>query len=80
MIFFGQFGPPAPKVKETWVKVDGGEFNADSGLIRNTAVEVKVLDVHPEVMTKVETFFVCRKCGKVYWKGSHWDKVKSRAR
>ena len=27
------------------------------------------------VFEKVAVFFVCSQCGKVYWEGSHFDKV-----
>ena len=27
------------------------------------------------VFDKVDVFFVCTQCGKVYWEGSHFEKV-----
>ena len=31
--------------------------------------------IHDTIFTKVDTFYVCSTCGKVYWEGSHWDRV-----
>eukprot|EP00795_Rhopilema_esculentum_P010416 gene10416-19117_t len=31
--------------------------------------------IPPQIFDKVETFFVCESCGKVYWEGSHFDKI-----
>jgi len=32
--------------------------------------------VPPAVLRRKRRFWVCRGCGKVYWRGSHWDKIK----
>ncbi|WP_019178343.1 Mut7-C RNAse domain-containing protein [Methanomassiliicoccus luminyensis] len=31
--------------------------------------------VPPRVLEANEEFLVCRSCGQVYWKGSHWDRI-----
>ena len=28
-----------------------------------------------EAFKNIKEFFVCAVCGKVYWEGSHWDRV-----
>jgi len=39
----------------------------------------KVKDkVPPKVFAAHKGFWYCRKCDKVYWKGSHWDKIEKR--
>ena len=51
-------------------------MNKYTGVVRETKTPLKVMDVHEGVLAKQETFFACATCGKVYWQGSHWDKVK----
>ncbi len=31
--------------------------------------------VPPEVYARYEDFWVCTRCGQVYWRGSHWRKI-----
>ena len=49
--------------------------------------ELKLLDrdeargkVPPSVVLRHRKFFECLSCGKVYWKGSHWKKLRSHER
>lgn len=44
------------------------------GLTRNGA-RIQVSMVPAAVLQKVDVFFVCEDCGKVYWDGSHFEKV-----
>lgn len=54
----------------------GSDENIDVGLcLTKTGVKIQVDAVPAGVLTKVEIFFVCEDCGKVYWDGSHLDKV-----
>ncbi len=32
--------------------------------------------VKPEVATKYDKFWLCPRCGKVYWQGNHWDTIR----
>lgn len=32
------------------------------------------------ILKKHEQFYICKNCGKVYWKGSHWRRLESLAR
>ncbi|WP_048192240.1 Mut7-C RNAse domain-containing protein [Pyrolobus fumarii] len=32
--------------------------------------------VPPEVYVRYEDFWLCPKCGQVYWQGSHWRKIR----
>ena len=32
-------------------------------------------DVPEGVYKRNEEFWICNKCGQIYWKGSHWDKI-----
>lgn len=36
--------------------------------------------VHPSVQQRHRVFFKCASCGQLYWKGSHWKKLRSLAR
>ncbi|KYH38037.1 MAG: hypothetical protein AYL30_005980 [Candidatus Hecatellales archaeon B24] len=38
--------------------------------------------VPPSVLRRKRRFWICRNpgCGKIYWKGSHWDKIKDTLR
>ena len=39
-------------------------------------IEVKVETIPEPMLDTVELFYVCRTCGKVFWEGSHFVKVK----
>ncbi len=43
-------------------------------LVKLTRAEALSL-VPPRVVTAYETFWRCPKCGRVYWKGSHWKTI-----
>jgi uncharacterized protein with PIN domain len=32
--------------------------------------------VYPQVYARHRKFWVCARCGKVYWRGTHWEKIK----
>lgn len=54
----------------------GSDENIDVGLcLTRNGVKIQVDAVPPGVLTKVDVFFVCEDCGKVYWDGSHFEKV-----
>lgn len=38
-------------------------------------VELKIGEVPTGVIEKQAEFYGCTTCGKIYWQGSHWDKV-----
>jgi uncharacterized protein with PIN domain len=40
-------------------------------------VEGKVL---PAVLARHEKFWLCEKCGKAYWEGTHWEKITEAAK
>ena len=57
-----------------------GSRKNDTGIdFRNitiaNGVSLKCEFVPISVFDRVETFFVCANCGKVFWDGSHFDKV-----
>jgi len=38
--------------------------------------ESRELDLPAHIKNNHKTVYVCEKCGKVYWKGSHWAKIR----
>jgi len=38
-------------------------------------VNVRVEKIPPAMFGKVELFYVCANCGKVYWEGGHYERV-----
>jgi len=38
-------------------------------------VHVRVEKIPPAMFGKVELFYVCANCGKVYWEGGHYERV-----
>ena len=44
----------------------------------SSGVPLKCEFVPLPVFDKVDVFYVCSACGKVYWEGSHFDKVAER--
>jgi len=39
-------------------------------------IKVKREEVNVPPSVKSEVFFQCENCGQVYWKGSHWKRIK----
>ena len=61
----------------SWVTIDGVELNPLAGMTRD-GVELQIAEVEEAVIEKYEEFFCCNRCGKVFWQGSHWGKMKER--
>ena len=62
-----------------------GELNPErsrcsvcNGLLEE-AIKSSLIDVPKTVLERQERFYACKSCGKVYWHGSHWRKMKSMA-
>lgn len=50
-------------------KCNGGLERADKSVISEQV---------PEASLKAfDEFWVCRECGSIFWKGSHWDQIKA---
>lgn len=50
-------------------KVEPGLGHTKNG----TRIQIEL--VPAAVLEKVDIFYVCEDCGKVYWDGSHFDKI-----
>uniref|UniRef100_A0A0K2VH84 Mut7-C RNAse domain-containing protein n=2 Tax=Lepeophtheirus salmonis TaxID=72036 RepID=A0A0K2VH84_LEPSM len=44
----------------------------------SSGVHLKISDIPDQITNSMDTFYICSSCGHVYWKGSHWDKVKEK--
>ncbi|KAH3795422.1 hypothetical protein DPMN_148972 [Dreissena polymorpha] len=53
------------------------EYNIDwcTATILSTSASVQTETVPPSMFDKVEKFFCCQQCGKVFWEGSHFERV-----
>lgn len=41
--------------------------------------KLKVMDRLPKASSELHTkFYLCRKCGRVYWEGTHWRDIRTR--
>jgi hypothetical protein len=49
-----------------------------NGLLEG-AIKSSLTNVPKTVLERQERFYVCKSCGKVYWRGSHWQRMKSMA-
>ncbi len=49
-----------------------------NGLLEE-AEKSSLANIPKTVLERQEKFYVCKGCGKVYWQGSHWRKMKSMA-
>lgn len=47
-----------------------------NGEIKETHRDQLSAEIPKEVSMKYNKFYICSKCGKVYWIGSHWFKLK----
>lgn len=53
-----------------------------SGLDRDTLTfpggsSIQLHTVPPALLQRIPLFYVCTRCGKVFWEGSHFDRVRS---
>ncbi|KAH3793702.1 hypothetical protein DPMN_147220 [Dreissena polymorpha] len=53
------------------------EYNIDwcTATILSNSASVQTETVPTSMFDKVEKFFCCQQCGKVFWKGSHFERV-----
>ncbi len=49
-----------------------------NGLLRQVEKQTVVAELPPRVAAYYDEFFVCAACGKVYWKGSHYDRLREK--
>ncbi|XP_045462079.1 exonuclease mut-7 homolog [Harmonia axyridis] len=50
--------------------------NIDVGLCETRrGVKIQMAHIPDDIIKKIELFYICEQCGKVYWDGSHYDKV-----
>ena len=61
----------------SWMIIDGVEVNPRAAVTRD-GVQLKIAEVEEAVVEKHDEFYCCSKCGKVFWQGSHWGKMKER--
>jgi len=71
-------GPPSQQRSSVWKQYPGGSVYTTSGCIRETGVVLQLSAVADGIFEKINEFFCCVRCGKVFWQGSHWDKVKKK--
>jgi uncharacterized protein with PIN domain len=68
-------------IKELNLKPNEGEFTrcpeCNSKIINIEKIQVKD-KVPPGVYNKQELFWLCKKCGRYYWQGTHYDKIKEK--
>jgi len=50
--------------------------NGRLAVVGKKEAEGKVL---PEVLARHEQFWLCEKCGKAYWEGTHWKRISEAA-
>lgn len=61
---------PAPaEVKRGWVLSDNSSSIAQGRTLLGAKIQIE--KVPQEVLKKIEMFYICAVCGKVYWVGSH---------
>jgi len=54
---------------------DGFDWlNIKTALLAN-GVRVRIEKIPSTMFGKVEVFYVCANCGKIYWEGGHYEKV-----
>ncbi len=67
--------------------MEGGRVNLRTGAVDcggaassapSKSVHLRAPEVANGVLEVQETFFGCAGCGKIYWQGSHWDRVSNK--
>lgn len=59
---------------EQWVSFPGGSVNIDAVLLQ-TGIPVQAEKLHEGLFQDISVFYVCDTCGKVYWDGSHGERL-----
>lgn len=47
-----------------------------NGMLKQVGKKDVKTKVPPELLSKHDVFWMCKKCKKVFWEGSHWEKIK----
>jgi len=47
-----------------------------NGMLKEAGKKDVKTKVPPEVLSKHDAFWMCKKCKKVFWEGSHWERIK----
>ncbi|KAK4873175.1 hypothetical protein RN001_015204 [Aquatica leii] len=75
--YYDECGPPQ-QVQATRKWDLYSDEKVDVGLcLTKQGAKIQVEAVPPAMLEQIELFYVCEQCGKVYWDGSHLDKVLS---
>lgn len=54
----------------------GSSRNLDVGLcMTRQGAKIQADQVPLDILIKIDLFYVCEQCGKVYWDGTHFDRV-----
>ncbi|XP_052464772.1 exonuclease mut-7 homolog [Carassius gibelio] len=72
----------------SWRSPEGPKFNPNCRWAPRTALdpqtfrfpsgaEVQLETVPPDLVHRIPEFFICTRCGKVFWEGTHYDRVLS---
>jgi len=65
-----------PELLEDFTLPDDSPIDFASLTLRETGVPLKLGLLHDEVWKrKIDLFYCCASCGKIFWEGSHFAKV-----
>ncbi|MEJ2400755.1 MAG: Mut7-C RNAse domain-containing protein [Xanthomonadales bacterium] len=53
---------------------------ACNGELAPVADKARLTEIDPDILARFETFHRCRDCGRIYWPGSHFDRMRSFSR
>jgi len=57
-----------------YYKCKGGDVSMRTGRVKFGGTQLRIKDVHRNVISSQDEFFGCVKCGKIFWEGSHWNR------
>lgn len=60
---------------DTASAIEGDGINMETLTVGPNQVPLKLDGIPGQVISKVESFYVCVNCGKVFWEGSHFERV-----
>ncbi|KAB0792502.1 hypothetical protein PPYR_14461 [Photinus pyralis] len=72
--FYEECGSPLTTQTRKWDLYS--DEHVDVGLcLTKQGAKIQVEEVPTSLLGKMDIFYICEQCGKIYWDGSHYDKV-----
>ncbi|XP_067941842.1 exonuclease mut-7 homolog [Watersipora subatra] len=64
--------PPSP---DAWALLKPSEGYSQANITLTNGMHLQLEPISEKILSNIDAFFCCARCGKVFWEGSHFDRV-----